>query len=51
MSMTQGSNHPRTARSALGQDIGGEPAFSSADFFPLLPWSERELLKLGGLPA
>ena len=32
--MIQGSNHPRTARSALGQDICGRSPFSSLIFFP-----------------
>ena len=32
--MIQGSNHPRTARSARGQDICGRIPFSSLIFFP-----------------
>ncbi len=33
--MIQGSNHPRTARSARGQDSGGRIPFSSPIFFPV----------------
>src|SRR5262249_5947570 len=32
--MIQGSNHPRTARRALGQDTGGRRSFSVLLFFP-----------------
>src|SRR5712692_3586484 len=32
--MIHGSSHPRTARSALGQDICGRIPFSSLIFFP-----------------
>jgi hypothetical protein len=33
-SMIQGSNHPRTARSAIGQETWGRCLFSSLIFFP-----------------
>src|SRR6266849_927856 len=39
--MIQGSNHPRTARSATGQDTGGRAPFSSLIFFPRSRCSSR----------